>query len=166
MCNDRSGEQLVTTNKVRYHLKIPGETDNLEIIRLFVSSIAEKAGFNADDISKIELAVDEACANVIKHAYDKETKGPIDIAIEIDYKKLVIMITDHGRGFDVSQILQKDVKEYLAELHVGGLGIYLMKALMDEVEFDSQPGVKTQVRMVKYFLKNGKLQKNRANERH
>ncbi len=154
----------MTSNKMHYQLKIPGETDNLEIIRLFVSSVAEKAGFNPDDISKIELAVDEACANVIKHAYTKESKGLIDIAIELDYKKLVILITDHGKGFDVHQILQKDVKEYLAELRVGGLGIYLMKALMDEVEFDSQPGVKTQVRMVKYFLKNGKLQKNRTNE--
>jgi len=154
----------VISNNIRYQLKIPGETDNLEIIRQFVSSIAEKVGFTADDINKIELAVDEACANVIKHAYTKESKGLIDIAIEIDYKKLVIFITDHGKGFDVHQILQKDVKEYLAELRVGGLGIYLMKALMDEVEFDSQPGVKTQVKMVKYFLKNGKLKTNSANE--
>lgn len=148
---------MSSNNKTQYLLKIPGQTDNLELIRIFVSAVADKVGFEADDVSKIELAVDEACANVIKHAYLKETKEPIDVVIEIDYKKLAIIITDHGKGFDVKKISKQDVKDYIAEMRVGGLGIYLMKALMDEVEFNSQPGVKTQVKMVKYFLKNGEL---------
>ncbi len=147
----------MSSKKTQYQLKIPGQTDNLELIRLFVATVADKAGFVADDVSKIELAVDEACANVIKHAYSRETKEPIDIVIEIDYKKLAIIITDHGKGFDVKKISKQDVKDYIAEMRVGGLGIYLMKALMDEVEFNSQPGLKTQVKMVKYFLKNGEL---------
>ena len=147
----------MSSNKIQYQLKIPGQTDNLELIRIFVSAVAERVGFAADDVGKIELAVDEACANVIKHAYIKGTKEPIDVVIEVDYKKLTIIITDHGKGFDVKKISKKNVKDYIAELRVGGLGIYLMKALMDEVEFNSQPGVKTQVKMVKYFLKNGEL---------
>jgi len=148
----------VSPEKIQYQLKIPGQTDNLELIRLFVATVADRAGFEADDVSKIELAVDEACANVIKHAYSKDTKKPIDIVIELDYKKLTIIITDHGKGFDVKKITRQDVKEYIAEMRVGGLGIYLMKALMDEVELNSKPGVKTQVRMVKYFMKNGELE--------
>ncbi len=148
----------MSSDKTKYQLKIPGQTDNLELIRLFVSAVADKIGFETDDVSKIELAVDEACANVIKHAYLKETKEPIDIVIEIDYKKIAIIITDHGKGFDVKKISRKDVKEYIAEMRVGGLGIYLMKALMDEVEFNSKPGITTQVRMVKYFLKNDELE--------
>lgn len=147
----------MSPNKIQYQLKIPGQTDNLELIRLFVAAVADKAGFQVDDVSKIELAVDEACANVIKHAYSKGKQKLIDIVIEIDYKKLAIIITDHGKGFDVQKISRKDVKEYIAEMRVGGLGIYLMKALMDEVEFNSKPGVETQVKMVKYFLKNGEL---------
>lgn len=147
----------MSSKKTQYQLKIPGQTDNLELIRIFVAAVADKAGFVADDVSKIELAVDEACANVIKHAYVKGTKEPIDVVIEIDYKKLAIIITDHGKGFDVKKISKKNVKDYIAEMRVGGLGIYLMKALMDEVEFNSSPGVKTQVKMVKYFLKNGEL---------
>ena len=147
----------MSSKKTQYQLKIPGQTDNLELIRLFVAAVADKVGFAADDVSKIELAVDEACANVIKHAYLKKTKQPIDIVIEIDFKKLAIIITDHGKGFDVKKISKQDVKDYIAEMRVGGLGIYLMKALMDEVEFNSRPGVKTQVKMVKYFLKNGEL---------
>ncbi|MCI0494517.1 ATP-binding protein [candidate division KSB1 bacterium] len=148
----------MSKDKMKYQLKIPSITDNLELIRMIVSTVAEKVGFNPDDVSKIELAVDEACANVIKHAYSKDQLQPIDLVIEIDYKKMAIVVTDHGKGFDFTKMPQTDVKEYLAEMRVGGLGIYLMKALMDEVEFNSQPGMKTQVKMVKYFLKNGELE--------
>ncbi|MDZ7263080.1 MAG: ATP-binding protein [candidate division KSB1 bacterium] len=143
----------MSTDKITYQLKIPSQTDNLELIRLFVSAVAAKVGFGPDDISKIELAVDEACANVIKHAYSKNLKQLIELAIEIDYKKISIIITDHGKGFDIKKLPHGDVKEYLAEMRVGGLGIYLMRALMDEVEFDSQPGVQTQVKMSKYLVK-------------
>ena len=148
----------MSTDKMKYQLKIPSITDNLELIRMIVSTVAEKVGFNPDDVSKIELAVDEACANVIKHAYNKDRLQPIDLVIEIDYKKMSIVVTDHGKGFDFTKMPKTDVKEYLAEMRVGGLGIYLMKALMDEVEFNSQPGMKTQVKMIKYFLKNGELE--------
>jgi len=142
-----------------YNLKIPSKTDNLELIRSFVSHVAEMIGFDADETYKIELAVDEACANVIKHAYDKQNaENQIDLAIEIDVKKLVIIITDLGKGFDVKKVLKKDIKEYLAEMRVGGLGIHLIKALMNDVEFSSEPGVKTQVKMTKYLMKNGKLE--------
>ena len=81
---------IVSSDKIKYQLKIPSKTDNLELIRLFVSTVADKVGFNPDEVSKIELAVDEGCANVIKHAYKKDSKRSIDLVIEIDYKKFTI----------------------------------------------------------------------------
>jgi len=152
----------LSDDKTKYQLKIPSRTDNLELIRLFVSTIATKVGFNEDDVNKIELAVDEGCANVVKHAYQKDSQNPIDLVIELDYKKITIIISDQGRGFDISQISRKNVKEYLAEMRVGGLGIYLMKALMDEVEFESTPGAKTSVKMSKYLIREGKVEKENA----
>lgn len=149
----------VNEEKTRYSLKIPSKTDNLELIRSFVSHVAKMIGFDDDDTYKIELAVDEACANVIKHAYDKQNaEHQIDLAIEIDIKKLVIIITDLCKGFDVQKVLHKNIKDYLAEMKVGGLGIHLIKALMDDVEFFSKPGKKTQVKMTKYLMKNGKME--------
>lgn len=152
----------MSDKKTKYQLKIPSKTDNLELIRMFVSTIASKVGFNEDDVNKIELAVDEGCANVVKHAYKKDAQNPIDLIIEIDYKKITIIISDQGKGFDIHKITKKNVKEYLAEMRVGGLGIYLMKALMDEVEFDSKPGEKTSVKMSKYLVKDGKVEKEDA----
>jgi serine/threonine-protein kinase RsbW len=74
------------------------------------------------------------------------------VAIQIDYQKLTLLVTDHGKGFDPGLIKAPDMKKYLAELRVGGLGIYLMRTLMDEVDYDIKPGVRNQVKMVKYFI--------------
>ena len=140
--------------KSQYNLKIPSKTDNLELIREFVSNVATKAGFSEEDVNKIELAVDEACSNVIKHVYKKNEKLPIDIAIKIDNNKFTVFVTDKGKGFDVNKLKIPDMKEYLEKMRVGGLGILLIHNLMDEVDFDIQPGIKNQVKLVKYFLKD------------
>ncbi len=137
--------------KKKYHLRIPSQTDNLEIIREFVTRIARKVGFREEETSKIELAVDEACTNVIEHAYNKDEHKLIDIVIQIDPQKFTILITDQGKGFDHKKIYKPDMKKYLEEMRVGGLGIYLMQTLMDEIDFDVVGGRKNQVKMVKYF---------------
>ncbi len=143
----------MTLKTKEYKLRIPSQTDNLELIRYFVGRVAEKVGFDDEDVGKIELACDEACTNVIKHAYsDRSQLQSLDIAIKLDYQKLTLIVTDHGKGFDPQAIKIPDMKEYLAELKVGGLGIYLMKTLMDEVTYDIKPGLSNQVSMVKYFI--------------
>ncbi len=143
----------MTLKTKEYKLRIPSQTDNLELIRYFVGRVAEKVGFDDEDVGKIELACDEACTNVIKHAYsDRSQHQSLDIAIKLDYQKLTLIVTDHGKGFDPQAIKIPDMKEYLAELKVGGLGIYLMKTLMDEVTYDIKPGLHNQVSMVKYFI--------------
>jgi serine/threonine-protein kinase RsbW len=145
---------------IHYCMRIPSQTDNLEIIRNFVSGVARKVGFDDSDISKIELSVDEACTNVIEHAYSRQGQKNIDIAVKIDYRKFTVIITDRGKAFNFNAVEVPDMKTYLAELRVGGLGIYLMKTLMDEVEYHSTPGRKNEVRMVKYFLeKSGESRK-------
>lgn len=137
-----------------YCLKIPSQTDDLEVIRNFVANIAKKVGFDGDDVNKIELAVDEACTNVIEHAYQRDENQNIDVAIKIDYQKFMVVVTDRGKSFKMEEIELPDMKNYLAEIRVGGLGIYLMKKLMDEVDYHSEPGIRNEVRMVKYFLKD------------
>jgi len=139
--------------KHEYQLRIPSQTDNLELIRGFVAKVAEKVGFTGDDISKIELACDEACTNVIKHAYSEMSGNKsLDVMIMIDFDKFTIVVTDHGKGFDPKSVSLPDMQEYLAELKVGGLGIYLMRTLMDEVNYEIKPGIRNRVKMVKYFI--------------
>jgi len=137
----------------KFHLKIAGRLDNLEKIRNFISGIADGMGFSKDDINKIELAIDEASTNVIKHAYGKQVQGDIDIAVKSSKDKLTIIVTDQGKSFNHKAIELPDMDKYIEELRVGGLGIYLMKTLMDEVSYKAGPGSKNTVTMVKFLKK-------------
>lgn len=133
-----------------YCYEVPVETAQLQRIRAFVREKAGTLGFCDDDMAKIELAVDEACANVIEHAYT-DHEGSFRLCLRLDYQKLTVIVTDYGDAFDPTLVKEPDMQEYLAAYRVGGLGIYLMRNLMDEVDYDIQPGVKNEVRMIKYL---------------
>ena len=135
----------------KYQLKIPSQSDNLAIIRDLVSRVASKVGFNSDEASKIELAVDEACTNVIKHAYANNSDQTIDVVIRIDSKKLSITVSDKGKGFDPEDVKVPNLNDSIKEGRQGGLGICLMKTLMDKVDFNIRPGSRNEVKMVKYI---------------
>ncbi|MCH6559587.1 ATP-binding protein [candidate division KSB1 bacterium] len=134
-----------------YQLKIPSQSDNLAIIRDVVAKVASRVGFDTDEASKIELAVDEACTNVIKHAYANNSNQMIEVSIKVDQKKLIIIVADKGKGFDPDKIKLPDLNESIKEGRKGGLGLCLIKTLMDKVEFEIKPGSKNQVKMIKYI---------------
>lgn len=137
--------------KQKYKLRISSVTDNLEIIRDFINRLAVKGGFSNDVADQIELAVDEACTNVIRHAYHYNAKRMIDIAVHLDKEKMEIIVSDKGQGFDATLLLKPDLEKYVHEARTGGLGIHLMRSLMDEVNFNFKPGKKNQVSLVKYL---------------
>jgi len=143
----------------KFQLKILSQSENLEIIREFVAKIAAKAGFDENNVNKIELAVDEACANVIKHAYTtQDTFQIMNVSIEINLDNITIIVSDQGKGFDIEKIKPLDINKYIAEMRVGGLGIYLMRNLMDKVEFNINRGQRNEVKMIKYLTnQNGQL---------
>jgi len=132
-------------------LNIESRTDRLVDAREFVSAAAQELGFGDDDIGKIALAVDEACTNVIKHAYHFDGQQYLTITVEAGKNSIEIRITDSGERFDPRELPAPDMKEYLKKFRKGGLGVYLMKKLMDEVEYQLLPGKKNEVRLVKYL---------------
>jgi serine/threonine-protein kinase RsbW len=138
----------------KYRLKIPSITENLQMIREFVLKIAAKAGFNEETREQIALAVDEACTNVIKHAHHHDARRLMDIQIKTDADKIKIIITDKGRGFDITKLKDPDIEKFIRESKHGGLGIYLIKTLMDEVNYEFNPGVRNQVELTKYLHKS------------
>jgi serine/threonine-protein kinase RsbW len=126
-------------------LRVKSKTENLSEIRDFVSTNAEKAGIEPSTIDNIILAVDEACTNIIKHAYKLSPQGEIIIKIDYDDEKFIITIIDYGKSFEPESIPQPDLRKYYREHRVGGLGMYLMKSLMDDVKYTSVPGQYNQV---------------------
>jgi serine/threonine-protein kinase RsbW len=130
-------------------LRVKSKTENLSEIRDFVSTNALAAGMPAATIDNIILAVDEACTNIIKHAYKLSPQGEIIIKIDYDEEKFTITIIDYGKSFEPDRVPRPDLQKYYREHRVGGLGMYLMKSLMDDVEYISIPGEYNQVLLSK-----------------
>jgi len=139
----------VAKKRQKYFLRLEGRSANLNIIREFVSRLALEAGFSEEEANKIELAVDEASSNVVEHAYPDKLKN---VEIEVSYNPEYFQVTvrDKGKGFDPAAVPEPDMKTYLERYQVGGLGIHLMKSLMDQVEYSISPGRRNQVTMIKY----------------
>jgi len=132
-----------------FQLHVPSSTENLSMIRDFVGSIGERAGFNKNELVKLELAVDEACANVIEHAYGSDTTREVTVKATIDPDSVQIRIVDTGRGFDPTTVPQKDLDSLIRKRESGGLGLRLIKSLMDEVHYEIGPGQKNELSMTK-----------------
>ena len=110
--------------------------DQLDAIREFAARAARDAGMDDSSVYAVELSMDEACSNVIEHAYEGMDGGEIECTCDSDKDKLVIIIHDHGKSFDPSSIELPDLDSDLESRPIGGLGIFLMKKLMDEVLFE------------------------------
>ena len=136
-----------------FQLHVPSSTENLSMIRDFVGSIGERAGMGPTDLAKVALAVDEACANVIEHAYGSDDTREVSVKVRFDAETIQIEIVDTGKGFDPSQIEQLSLDELMTRRKTGGLGMRLMHKVMDKVEYEIVPGQKNELRMVKKLKK-------------
>ena len=117
-------------------LLVPGRFDRLETITDFVARAARLAGLNESSVYHCELAADEAYSNIIMHAYGGEDRGDIQLTCQCEPGTLTIIFEDHGRPFDSGSIKAPDLSGPLEGLAEGGLGVHLMRQLMDEVKFD------------------------------
>ncbi|MEC0268757.1 anti-sigma B factor RsbW [Paenibacillus anseongense] len=136
-------------NVVRLH--IPAAAEYLDLVRLSLYGVASKLGFSYEDIEDMKVAVSEACNNAVLHGETSATLGQIQISFELGEGKLIVKVKDDGPGFDYqSQQEQSEPPDVrtLGELQSGGLGMYLMQALMDEVTVNTEQG--TEVTLVKY----------------
>ena len=111
--------------------------ENLDEIREFVGEKAHQVGFSDKDIYSIQLAADEASSNIIEHAYAGIEDGVIEIECSVFEGGLKIVMRDQGKSFNPSSVPEPNVKADLSERKIGGLGMYLMRKLMDEVSYES-----------------------------
>jgi len=117
-------------------LRLPARFDSLLPINEFVTAAAKAAGLNASAVYAVQLAVDEAFTNIIEHAYGGEGHGEIECTCRINFNGLTVILRDHGRPFDPTNVPEPDLTAGLESRQKGGLGIYFMRHLMDEVHFE------------------------------
>ncbi len=121
----------------------PGTYESLQDISIFIKAAAKKAGFDGFSIYTIETALDEACSNVIEHAYGGEFIGDIEIGFKDQPEKFTIIVKDHGRSFNPDSIPQPNLSSELSERKSNGLGLYMIRQWMDEINFQFAENVNT-----------------------
>lgn len=133
----------------KFSLQVPSSTENLALIREFIVTVGGQAGLAEGEIPKLELAVDEACANVIEHAYGHDVTKDVTVRVSFDDALLRISVVDEGRGFDPGGISESEIGALVQQRKSGGLGMRLIRTLMDEVEYQIVPGQKNELHMTK-----------------
>lgn len=137
-------------------LRVPALAEYVDLVRLTLYGIASKLGFLYEEIEDMKVAVSEACNNAVLHAY--EHAGMMEVRFLIMDGALSISVKDEGRSFDPAPETQTSPSLHgktLDEIEAGGLGLYLMQALMDEVEVLS--GVGTEVVLTKRLARSEEM---------
>ena len=129
--------------------KFSGCFESLAGIRKFVLQAASNAGFDEKEIYAVELAVDEACSNIIEHAYGGEGKGDIECTCNDLNGGLEIILKDDGKPFDPCAVSQPDFSVALEEIKPRGAGLFLIRNMMDDVDFEFSQKDGNVLRMVK-----------------
>jgi serine/threonine-protein kinase RsbW len=130
-------------------LVVTNDTKHLILVRDFVSRLIRQSRLGSPDENKIILAVDEAVTNIIEHGYDEGAEGTIELEIEVADDRFVTIIRDTGRIFNPESIPNPDMKDHVRRGHKQGLGIFLMRQIMDEVRYKFKDGVKNELTLVK-----------------
>ena len=137
---------MMTEKHDYMEMKVPAKAEFIKVIRLTVSGVASRMGFSYEDIEDLKIVVSEACTNVVQHAYNEdEERGDIKIGFMIYENRLEIMVVDHGHSCNFDEI-RKGIGRYekgqeIQLMREGGLGLYLIETLMDEVIIHQDQGV-------------------------
>lgn len=136
-------------------MKVPAKAQYVSVVRLAISGLAIRVGFSYDDIEDLKIASSEAVTNVVQHAYLEEEEGEVIICAALYENRMEIMVSDYGNSFNFEEVKAKTgpyhIDENVALLREGGLGLYLIETLMDEVRINNDGGVT--VFMTKYVSK-------------
>lgn len=132
-----------------HRLTIPSATQHLARARRFVEKHARECGLPEDVVDRFRLAVDEACTNVIEHAYFGDASKEIGITITATPDRFTVVIRDEGQSFQPQKYQSPNLVDLVHQRRDGGFGVHLMRRLMDRVEYRRR-GAYNEVALTKY----------------
>lgn len=137
-----------------YHLFMPSYTfparfEFLDEIRDMVAQVARDGGFSEKAIYSLQLAADEAASNIIEHAYDGIPDASLYISCDMQDDEILIVMRDTGKPFNPSDVKEPNLKADLSKRQIGGLGVYLMRKLMDTVHYEANTKTGNLLKMTK-----------------
>lgn len=136
-------------------LTLPGRYDHIQTFCEFVRDAAASVGFDPHAQFQLELACDEACTNVIEHAYGGEDLGEITVRWGFEAPDFAITISDRGHAFDPRTVAKPNIPQAPTDweaLQIGGLGIHIMRKVMDSVRFSFDPTSGNELVMIKRLV--------------
>lgn len=135
---------------MKHQMKISCQTAALSELRVFLKKTLGELHLSEVDQLQLILAVEEVCANLIIHSHKCNALDFIQLDIKQNPGKLIFEITDEGKAFNMLDYEVPDLNKVKGDKRKGGLGIILVKKIMDEIEFDSTRGTNT-CRLIKWF---------------
>lgn len=123
-------------------------------MRHFVGACAAEAQLSADTVEQFKLAVDEACTNVIKHAYKGSDAQRIDISVIIEPDRFTVRIRDKGEQFRPAEYHSPDLLESVRKRRPGGFGVHIMRRVMDQIEYRTKGHI-NEVCLTKFLSSDG-----------
>lgn len=127
--------------------------ERLSNVAEFIAETARASGLDENQVYDVQMAVDEACTNIIQHAYHGRADGTIDIVCEPRGNEFVVTIRDYGDHFDPKKVAKPDTRRPLELRKIGGLGLFFIYTLMDRVKFDFSTTRGNELTMVKKIKK-------------
>ena len=122
--------------------KVEAKLENLPQIADFISHATQKLGLNESKGFDVHVAVGEVCENIVRYSYPEDKKGAIEIECKLKGDDFIVITKYQGKPFNPNSVPPPDINASLEQRKVGGLGIYFMKSLMDEIKysFDAKKG--------------------------
>ena len=133
--NEKTDSELKGETFLQCHLTLPNDINTIPQLSEFIDLNCEELGVDMVDTMNINLALEEAVVNVMSYAYPEGTEGTVDIELTTDRKDMVFTITDSGTPFDPTQKEEVDTTLSAEERPIGGLGIHLVRKLMDDISY-------------------------------
>ena len=125
---------------MRKELKLKNQVGELERVNQFVEEIGEELGLDMELQMNLNLALEEMVTNVIFYAYPASTEATIDLLAESDGKELTFVLSDQGEEFDPTLREESDMNSNPAEREIGGMGIFIVKNIMNQVTYQRLEG--------------------------
>ena len=135
------------------NLTLPNDVQEVPRLAEFVDAACEAANFDMSTTMQINLAIEEAVVNVMDYAYPEGTKGDVVVEATVDDQYLAFVIIDSGKPFDPTTKDDADTTLSAEERPIGGLGIFLVRQLMDELHYEYKGG-KNVLRLKKKLTTN------------
>jgi serine/threonine-protein kinase RsbW len=150
------GKEQAADGTVTIHL--PCQFEYLRIARQSIIDVCARAGLSEYKTAQLEMAVDEACANIIEHSYGKDPNNPeesntpgMQINLSAESDKVQVEVIDYGVGYEYEHRQEIHPEEYVKENRARGLGLYIIRNFVDEIDYVRDQSEGNRLRLIKYL---------------